>query len=261
MKSLVTVLLGIACLTLLFFGNLHWQEKIERAGATTVNKTQDIAKEISDKNDTNKQTLRYAMNWTEKEKQSLQTAITEDRPYHILIAGSMLLGQGDTSWPSLFKKEMTDAYGENVITVVTKSYSNTTEEFVKTGKQEEFIDESADLIIWEPFTLTDNSVVDIEDSLDNILTVINDVKAKNSHTIFILQPPSPVYQPKLYKRQVEALNAFAKEHQIPFLNHWTNWPDASSEEVLTYLYSGTSTPNEEGHRVWAEFLVDRFISN
>jgi hypothetical protein len=261
MKSFFTVLLGILSLVLLFFGNMHWQEKIEKAGALTV--TNLDAKETTEPSvvkTPDEQVLSYTSNWTDIERLNLQTAIKEKRPYHILIAGSQLLGEGETSWPSLLNKEIIDSYGENVISTVTKTYSDTTEEFISLGKQTEFIEENADLIIWEPFTLTDNGVVEIEVSLNNILTVINEVKAVNSNTVFILQPPSPVYQPKLYKFQVEALKAFAIENEILLLDHWTNWPDPTSEEMFAYLNEGESSPNEEGHRVWAEFLIDRFVS-
>ncbi len=261
MKSLFTVLLGIVSLVLLFFGNLHWQEKIDKAGALTVTKL-DENQTTEPSLDKTKDELvpSFASNWTDIEKQNLQTALQEKRPYHILIAGSQLLGEGETSWPSLLNKEIIDSYGENVISTVTKTYSDTTDEFVSLGKHEEFIEENADLILWEPFTLTDNGVVEIEVSLNNILTVINEVKAVNSNTVFVLQPPSPVYQPKLYKLQIEALKAFALENEILLLDHWTNWPDPTSEEMFTYLNEGESTPNEEGHRVWAEFLIDRFVS-
>lgn len=185
---------------------------------------------------------KYTSTWTEEEIQKLQTAIAENRSYRILLAGSSSLGEG-----------------ENVISIDRKVYTETTQDFIDSGKQAEFIDGNYDLIIWEPFTLTDNGEVVIETSQKNILSVINEIKAANNNTSFILQPPNPIFQPSLYMTQVNSLERFAKRNSTTYLNHWNTWPDTDSEELNNYL-TGENTPSELGHKVWADFLIRYFVS-
>ncbi|WP_066055668.1 SGNH/GDSL hydrolase family protein [Robertmurraya korlensis] len=256
MRAFFTTLIAIVCLVLLIFGNLHWQKKIEVTGSgqqTTFSEEELEAFVSVDP------VLDFTSNWSELEKEYFQTALSEKRPYHILIAGSEQLGEGESSWPTLFQKEMLDTYGENIISIESRTYPETTAEFVEAGKQTDLITSQADLIIWEPFILSDNAVVPMKATLANITTVMNEVKEANPNTIFILQPPNPLYQPKLYKTQVAELKAFAEEHQIPYLDHWTSWPDPMSEQIRDYL-DEDNQPNEEGHQVWANYLLGRFIS-
>lgn len=68
-----------------------------------------------------------------------------------------------------------------------------------------------------------------------------------------------VYEAGFYSVLVGALEKFAKDNEIPYLNHWTTWPDTSSPEIQEYLTTDPSAPNEKGHEVWAEYLANYFI--
>jgi lysophospholipase L1-like esterase len=258
MRAFFTTSIGLACLVLLILGNLHWQKKIEVTGSGSSQQTTN-SEEGSEVFAQVDPVLDYTTNWSEQEKTNFQTALSESRPYHILIVGSEQLGEGESSWPALFQKEMLATYGENIISIQSTTYTETTTEFVESGKQADFITSQVDLIIWEPFILSDNAVVPIEATLENISSVINEVKESNPNTTFILQPPNPLYQPKLYKTQVEQLKAFAEAQEIPYLDHWTSWPDPMSEQIQEYL-NEYNQPNEQGHRVWADYLRGRFIN-
>lgn len=252
-------MIGLLCLILLILGNLHWQEKIEVTGSGSSQQA-TVSEEGSEAFAQVDPALDYTTNWPEQEKMNFQTALSENRPYHILIVGSEQMGEGESSWPALFQNEMLATYGENIISIESTTYTGTTSEFVESGKQADFITNQPDLIIWEPFILSDNAGVPIETTLENILSVMNEVRESNPNTTFILQPPNPLYQPKLYKTQVEELKAFAEEHQISYLDHWTSWPDPTSEQIREYL-NEFNQPNEEGHRIWADYLLGRFISH
>jgi hypothetical protein len=261
MKAFLTTILGLACLILLFFGNLHWQDKINHAGDNAIESAS--AKEVQNAEKTEEidqdKILEHASNWSAEEKQKLQSALSEGRPYRILLAGSSSLGEGENSWPALFQEEMIRTFGEQVITINIKSYTETSKEFVESNAQTDFIEGKYDLIIWEPFTLTDNGTVVIETSHNYILSVIEEVTAADGQTDFILQPPNPIFQPSFYQLQVNSLEAFAQKHGLPYLNHWTAWPDTDSEEILNYI-DDEKQPNDLGHQVWADFLIDQFIS-
>lgn len=266
MKTLLTIILGLFCLVLLFFGNLHWEKKIESAGSKPLEsasaKEVDMTEETKELEEVDLESvLSFTTQWPEGEKQKFTDAITENRPYRILLAGSESIGAGETSWPSLFKEAMLITYGENVISIDTKTYTETTEEFLYSGKEREFIEGNYDLIIWEPFTLTDNGNVVIETGQEYILSVIEEVKSASPNTTFILQPPNPIYEASFYLVQVRALEKFSNKNNLTFLNHWTAWPNPDSEELKTYLTEDGNLPNEVGHKTWANFLIWYFISN
>jgi phosphoribosyl-ATP pyrophosphohydrolase len=253
-------ILGVTCLVLLFFGHIHWKDSITKA-TTTSNITEPSSTEVTVESPTIPDTellLSYANNWPEESKQNLEAAIRENRIFKILIIGSPAIGVEATSWPSLFKQEMENTYG-NSISIVIKTFEENTEEFIQENKQEDIIKEQADLIIWEPFTLADNGEVVIEKSHENITTIIQELQATKPNTQFILQPPNPIYQPKLYLTQVNTLETFAQANSITYLNHWENWPDPNSDAILEYI-TEDNAPNEQGHQVWANFLFQTFIN-
>jgi hypothetical protein len=153
---------------------------------------------------------------------------------------------------------MKQAYGEQAISIDTKMYTETTEEFYDSGRETDFT--NYDLIIWEPFTLTDNGNVVIETGQEYILSVIKEVKSANPSTSFILQPPNPIYKASFYLVQVNALEKFANKNGVPYLNHWGAWPSTYSDAIKTYLTEDGNLPNEIGHKAWADYLIKYFIN-
>ncbi|MCF6409976.1 hypothetical protein [Pseudalkalibacillus salsuginis] len=72
----------------------------------------------------------------------------------------------------------------------------------------------------------------------------------------MIQPPHPIEDSISYESQVEAIEEFANDSEILFLNHWENWPDG--EEVGQYLNDDQSGPNKQGNQVWAEYILNYF---
>jgi hypothetical protein len=62
--------------------------------------------------------------------------------------------------------------------------------------------------------------------------------------------------------EVEQLKTLAENEGYTFIDHWKNWPDYQSEEIKDYILydSGSIAPNEKGHEVWAEYIIDIFIA-
>ena len=124
----------------------------------------------------------------------------------------------------------------------------------------EVIEEQPDLVLFEPFTLKDNGVVAIDDSLENTSAVIAKIKESLPDTSDPAPPPHPLYHATYYPKQVEALQQFAEDNDIPYLNHWEAWPDQNSEEIKEYISEDSSQPSVKGHQVWADYLIDYFIA-
>lgn len=266
MKALLTTVLAIGCVVILIWGNIHWNQKSvvsgsnEQADTENVKSTQPMTK-IKEKAKVKEKDLTvFTQNWPEEARASFNLALENDRPFKILIVGSSAIGDEPDGWAYQVKKELEEFYGSDIVTVAVNIVNNTTLGYIKENAHLALVEENADMILLEPFTLSDNGNVLIEDSLANIGTIIETIKESNSNTAFILQPPNPIYKPKLYATQVEALEAYAIENNIAYLNHWEAWPDTQTEEIYEYIEDGTGLPNEEGHKLWSQYVIDYLIS-
>lgn len=68
--------------------------------------------------------------------------------------------------------------------------------------------------------------------------------------VIVFHPPYPIYAANYYPTQVNALKSFAESKGIPYVNHWQNWQDPNSEEILDFL-EDKSVPNSDEAEVWA----------
>lgn len=263
MKTLLTTILALTCAVILIWGNMYWKEKSIVSGSAEDPAIESSKIETSPlKEDEGakagpKDFAAYTKNWPEEGAVAFEKARKEKRPFELLILGSESLGDESTGWAYQVKNGLESFYGQDILAVKILTSTKDTLAFVRDNGPDLVAKENPDLILFEPFTLNDNGVVRIEDSLENIETIIDTVKEANPDAAFILQPPNPIYQPKLYATQVEALKDYAAENSIVYLNHWEAWPDVESEEIQSYLQDGT--PNEEGHKVWGQYVADFLI--
>lgn len=257
MKHFLVICLTIVCSAILVLGNQHWKEKIN---VTASEESSDIYKgEKEAAGPVGTEFFSYIKNWPGEAQLSYKQAIYEKKPYKILIAGSTALGPESSGWAYILKDKLKVLF-HNTIDVSVKSYDLTSTQIIEDRKDEELAAEKADLILLEPFILKDNGKVTIENSTENINKIIESIKSANEGAIILLQPANPLFQAKYYPLQVESLKNYADRNNITYLNHWDAWPDTQSEEIKRFLIGEPSTPNEIGHELWADFLVDYFIS-
>lgn len=261
MKRLLSIFLAAICVIVLIAGQIHWKGKTaipnkqEKAKEGKISETRDIAEEQRFE-----ALLSFAANWPEEASTAFAQKLRKEEPYKIVFAGSEALGEGADSWPEIVAERMARTYGD-VFDFAFLSYDLTSTEFVEQNKVQDLIKEEADLILLEPFTLNDNGRVVIETSLENIERIIDAVLDAKQDTVFLLQPPQPIYNASWYLFQLENLQRFAEQSGIPYLNHWEAWPDTKDPAINQYLTTDRSALNEEGHKLWAEFLIDYFIAN
>ncbi|ESU34272.1 hypothetical protein G3A_01910 [Bacillus sp. 17376] len=260
MKSLFTAILAFACMFILIWGNFHWNSKTSVSGHLIESKTETAKKNEEKVNDEpNHDVLAYTKNWPEDAVTVFEKALEEERPIKILIVGSEALGDEQSGWAADAKKKLLETYGEDHLDVELAIFDQNSLEFA-TGSSSVIGEKNADMVIFEPFTLKDNGVVKIEDSIEHLQAVIDETKATNEETVFILTPPHPIYKATFYPVQVDALKDFATENDIAYLDHWEAWPDPMTAEINDYLTDDQSQPNEEGHKIWENFVVDYLIS-
>jgi hypothetical protein len=265
MKSFLTTILAILCGVVLLWGNFHWNDKtavkidgakITTAAEKSTNQSSEGKVQVTEDE---ADILSLTKNWPAEASETLKLAQEEGREFKILIVGSSALGDEPTGWAYLTKEGLTQAFGEENLTVEVMEFEKTSLQFVQENNQEELASAQADLIIFEPFTLNDNTNgVGTENSLINIQTVLNHIEEVSANTAVILTPPNPLYNAKYYPIQVDALKEYTEENGISYLDHWTAWPALDSEEMNDYLTNGS--PNDQGHELWANYMLDYLVS-
>jgi hypothetical protein len=261
MKAFFTALIAVCCIAFLIFGNAYWKSKtvITLDKEKTSSQTADFA--VDEQEDGTADTLiSYTKNWPSKSQEAFKQALSEKRAFKILLLGSLSLGKESDGWAYIVKNNLEKAFGKKYMNVDVKEYEITSTDFVKENKQTELFEGNWDLILFEPFTLKDNGLVKIPDSLDNITKIMADVKSHSSQTNFILQPPHPIYNAKFYPIQVEELKKYCQTNSIPYLDHWSAWPDPNRMDLLSDLTKDQSAPNVRGHQIWSDYITNYLIS-
>jgi hypothetical protein len=246
MKYFLTVVWGIVCVSVLVYGHYHWnQQTAVQAFDTTI---------VDEKPLNIEPYLEMAANWPEAAKAQFQLTLEEEKPYKILFIGSSAM-----EWEKHVTQRLVESYGSERVTTALYTYDQTSTELITEGKQQELAAEKAQLVVIEPFLLNDNGEVEIDVTLANLSKLMEDIKAENPDSTFILQPSYPIYQPKLYAEQIAALKEYAAENNLTYLDHWTAWPATDNVEIKDYLAEGQNGPNEKGNQIWGEFLEGYFI--
>ncbi|ALC89186.1 hypothetical protein AM500_04820 [Bacillus sp. FJAT-18017] len=271
MKVFLSIVLAIACAAVLILGNVHWKENVIKSGdssvvaketeSTSPSSNEGSSKVAKEKEDSPEGALlSLTKNWPTDSFETLKQKLADKEPFKLVIVGSNAVGNNPNGWAHLVDEGITKAFGEEVIEVDVIKYESTTTDYVGYTMHGQLSDLKPDMVIFEPFLLNDNSIVRIEDTLVNISTVIEEVKSANPQAEFILQPPNPIFQPKMYKTQVAELERYANENGIVYFNHWESWPDPKSEEIYDYVDKKTNQPNKDGHKLWSDFILDYLIA-
>lgn len=261
MKAFFTTLLAIICMGVLLWGNIYWTKKTTVSGESSetpiVSEKKNVEEKTSEPSDT---LLELTKKWPEQSVENFNKALSDGRPFKVLLVGSTALGDEQSGWAAQTKEQLVTAYGKDHMNVEIQVFDQTSREFTNEGGAEKVANAQADMVLFEPFTLMDNGEVAIEDSLNNIQTVMDGTLKANPNTVFILMPPHPIYNATFYPKQVDALKEYAAENNISYLDHWEAWPDYSSEDVKEYVSPDNSQPSEKGHELWSKYVTEYLIS-
>lgn len=257
MKTLLTIIYGIASIAFIGFSHLQWIEK------TTVLQAAELSNEESNETNVQQETIDQLLpltkNWPAASVEAFKDSIEQKQPFKIVIAGSNVLG-GETGWAQAAKAKLLEAYGTENLSVDIREYDVTSDVFIAENKQLELADLHADLLLFEPFILKNNGYISIDTTLANLTTTLEDIKQVSPSTNVILMPANPIYKAKNYPLQIDSLKQYAEENQIVYVDHWGMWPDPNTEAVKEYLSPDQSQPNDLGHKVWSEFISAYLIS-
>lgn len=251
----------LACLGILVFSYLSWQDKLQGAG--TPDRTASAETENTDSETQTTQTestgddfvnAELFANMDEQVQELFLQKSSEGEALQLLIAGSDALESGDPGYAERLKTSLEEAYGES-IEVTVEAVDGTSDAL-------QSVDLSAgyDLALLEPLTLMNNDRISIEDERQDVLAFSDRLEQENSDALVILHAPQPIYGAGYYLAQVQALSEFANIYSYPYIEHWDAWPDTDDIALKEHL-TEDAVPNDKGAETWATELTNYFISN
>ncbi|KPL59287.1 SGNH/GDSL hydrolase family protein [Rossellomorea vietnamensis] len=267
MKKLLLTLLAIGCVAFLYLGNMYWKEKttlvaseekttktIETSPSEETPAPQKEATEEEGKKDLDSLTS----NWPEEARTHFIELVKNGESFKLAIVGSPAMGEDENGWAPQLKEKLLSELGSQVEVEIFQS-DVTSIEFINGEESDNVLAFEPDLVLLEPFSLKDNSnQVGTVQNHESILMFLREMKETNEDSVLLLQPPHPLEGATYYPQQIEALKEFAGEESISYLDHWDSWPD--DETLSDYLIDSQDTPNEKGHEIWADYLIEYFIN-
>ncbi|NLP52726.1 SGNH/GDSL hydrolase family protein [Bacillus sp. RO1] len=260
---LILTLVILVCFSALVYGNFHWNDKLASAvdreeahllvgGAAKSEKEAELEE--------NKMTVDDFSNLPSESAEFIIEKFNKDEEIELVIIGSEYTIAGEQSWSTMFKEKMEHTYERLFnITIIDIPGGATTEEVISNDLINKNLTVTPDFVILEPFLLESNGIIDIEQSLNHISTMIDDIKLLNTDVFIFLQPAQPLHKAIYYPTEVEKLKNVAKEQELFYIDHWNNnWPDYHSDEFLEYIIPDTILPNEKGHLIWANYILRLF---
>ncbi|TMU84112.1 SGNH/GDSL hydrolase family protein [Bacillus sp. BHET2] len=257
MKAFSLIILAIGCVAVLFYGNQYWSE---RTSTPVSNPPSTESHETSKSPDTaeTKDVQSLIANWPEDAKAAFKESLKDGEPYKLALVGSTALGKEENGWSIQVKEAIENAF-DGKVAVSIFQYDTTSIEFVNGDKIDEVLGFAPQLVLLEPFSLNDNSNrVGSTSNQGSIELFKRKLIEQNEDAVLILQPTHPIDGATYYPKQIEALKEFANTQDITYLDHWSAWPEGSLRD---YLGGTQETPNEKGHTLWSQYLIDYFIAD
>lgn len=257
MKAFIVTVLVLLLAIVIVWGNIYWNAKNSEYAPTTSINNSKITKETTPEINTEFY-LKLAANWPLEAKEKLKIKLDHNDAFKIILIGSNAISNNSLGLEDYLIKELAEKY-ENHIEIKSIVYNKTTTDYIRDSEVAKLTELRPDMVVFEPFLLNDNNVVAIPDTISNIQRIIEETKKVLPDISFILQPPNQIYDANLYPMQVAALQNYANEKNIPYLNHWEVWPSGNDIAVEDYL-NANGRPNESGYKLWSEYLSAYFIS-
>ena len=274
-KRIATLLVIVICGVVLLLSYLQWKDKLSEVGGSAsglfterlseIASADDGAAEfteaetvISEDSPLTRETIRQlTANMPADIPALMNNRFDKDEPIRLLIAGSQAISQGGEGGAARLIADFLDAAYEGFIETDILALSGTSKDFLEAMEDTVDWDSGYDLLLFEPFTLNNNGKVIIEDEHRHILTVRDKLHSYKEDAELIIMPSQPIYRPNFYGTQIRSLGKFTETQGIPYINHWDEWPDSTSENISAYLEED-SAPNDMGANAWAS-AVQRFF--
>ena len=258
-QSRIVLLLTILCIGALLVSASTWKKKISEAGEVPVEEIlleKDVAQQAALKISA-EDIVRLGSSLDEKTLDVLLARQEAGEPVQLLVVGSEdMAAVGET-----FAKAIGERYAGFIETDVA-TFDMTSARFVEEGLESDAIDwaKGYDIVLYEPFTWQNNGNVVIEQEHQHLLNVRQLAESHVADVSFLVTPPQPIYRAGYYLTQIQALETFTAAQGIPYIDHWENWPDTLSEELLEYV-DVEGEPTDAGVAAWSDALVRYFTGS
>ncbi|MBP3950133.1 SGNH/GDSL hydrolase family protein [Bacillus suaedae] len=264
MKNLLFVLSIIGCILIVLVGHFYYSQKLDSIA------THAQEEQISSTSTATTEEVEHEQEPADEEETIAITGILKEATSHkqqgeainITAFGSVSLSNGiasEKTWPNLMTSALVTSLPEQTLnTTVIDVDDIPTSEVIEGDYVEQVITSNPDLLLFEPFVFNDNGVLSIDDTLYYLEQIITELESKLPETTIVLMPPNPIFKPTFYAQQIEALQDFAEENEYLYANHWQNWPNTDDATISELLEN--NRPNEQGHQVWADFMVPYLLN-
>lgn len=241
------------------YGQLHWREKIIRATNEIVQQDYEmIQQEEQISVSPNYET--YAKNLPDVVKEKIKKAVSSKKLVHLIIVGDQASSSSQDAWPIKVTEQIKKTYGNGVWNITLREWKDeSTTDLLSNKRFEELIALKADVILFQPPLLTDNSREENKESLANLDRFLKLVTGSLKDSTVIIQPPNPIYNATHYPKVISELQLYAEQNQYIYLNHWQAWPDPNSEAILPYLQNEHGFPSTIGNELWAQYITQYFV--
>ncbi|MFC0236535.1 SGNH/GDSL hydrolase family protein [Fictibacillus phosphorivorans] len=261
-RRFLMVFVMIACVVSVVGGHFYYNNKLEETAYAAKRELEITEKKAATKNVSSEETKSSTENHFADAPEGIADLYKEKKkagePLKFHLVGSTNTSSDQGTWAQLFTTEMTNTYKEKVTLHTTSTGDMTSLELQEDPIYEEIQNRKSDIIIIEPPLLNDNDGISMDDTLFVLSNMIEGIKSSNPEAIILIQPSNPISSPDKYANQVLALESFAKEQNLAYLNNWSSWPSVDDEQIKSYYDSTTLLPNEKGHKLWADFMIKTF---
>jgi hypothetical protein len=268
MKKVLSIIVVVICLILLIFSYMQWKEKINSAKGMEplLIEEVDSSPDSVDEDDTDdlkpevdvERLLSLTSNQDEVVWSVFMSRLEANQVIDFLIVGSDAMESGEPGYAERLEIRLKEAYGDT-ISISTVVFDKATNSFINEMNDAVNFDAGYDVVLFEPLTLNSSGVVVVETQHEHIGMFIDRVKDEVEDAVVVLHPPQPLHRAKNYPPQVQSVKKFAESNDIPYIDHWTEWPDKDSDDLPNFL-GENSLPNSDGAEIWANTLITYFIA-
>jgi hypothetical protein len=245
----------IAAIGIIITGHLFYQHKLETIAEESIALSSTIqAPEPSSESATAASSdvslTGLLKEWTD--------VLNSDEVLSITAFGSTSITNAENpsrSWPLLLEEKLSDlADVPEIETTIVDVERLTSRDVLNSEFINEVIDSKPDVLLFEPFILNDNGNLPMDVSLQALEGMLEQIQEELPDTALILMPANPLPGANFYLKQIEELESFAKENDYLYAYHWLGWPSTEDGELEDYIANGR--PNEAGHALWAEAMLE-----
>lgn len=259
LKNILFIVSIIACILILFVSHYQYQQKL--AAIASEAKDQSISlptgnthSGATSPSQKNVELGGLLEEWAGKKE--------EGEAINLTFFGSVSLSHGvvtEKTWPNLLATNLLALANRDFNTTIIDVERASSIEVLAGNYVNEVIQSDPDILLIEPFILNNNGVVLIEDSLEHIRFILTTIENALPETDIVIMPANPIYGANFYLAQIESLETFAAEESYLYADHWEAWPSTEDEALQDYLEDGR--PNEAGHMIWAEYMLEYLTSS